>query len=466
MKITDYLYAHPETFVFMVVLVCIILIAVMICFVQQRLLSEQKIAKAALEIKKITDSVRAGVVNFYLEDFRIIYASNGFFSILGYSKEEAKKLRQTSMFDYIFPEDIPEFLELKSILMQGSAKCEVRMINKQEQRVWMLMDAKCVEHKDGNKTISAVFMDISEQKTMQRMLQIESERYRIASELSNDILFEYDIRKDEMFFSEKYREAFGGSVVCENYVKNAELNRDNISPDDWEEYLEFLRKLHFGEATIESQFRIASFHREYIWCNVLGKTVYDINREPVKVLGKIVNVDTYKKELMSLETQATRDPLTGVLNKAVTGNKINTLIEEFPDAFHLLMIVDIDDFKYINDTYGHIIGDEILSYVTKNIRKVFNQSELIGRIGGDEFVVFIGNVLNEADILLKANTLRSILISPYKTKNESISVSGSIGVSIYPKDGKNYQELLECADKALYVTKGNGKNGFTVYEKY
>jgi diguanylate cyclase (GGDEF)-like protein len=127
------------------------------------------------------------------------------------------------------------------------------------------------------------------------------------------------------------------------------------------------------------------------------------------------------------------------------------------------MIVDIDDFKSINDRYGHLQGDKILSFVINQVKMIFTGGEIIGRIGGDEFAVFIGDIANKEAVFNKADLLAQALRSVYREEEYEISVSGSIGVSLYPRDGKNYNQLLNCADKALYDVKDRGKDGFKLF---
>lgn len=129
----------------------------------------------------------------------------------------------------------------------------------------------------------------------------------------------------------------------------------------------------------------------------------------------------------------------------------------------MLMLVDLDDFKSINDTYGHLQGDKVLSYVISRIKEVFSEGEIIGRIGGDEFVVFAGNITKIDEVLDKATILKRALDITYSTELLSIKISGSIGVAIYPEAGIHYEQLMERADQALYQVKERGKNDFMLY---
>jgi diguanylate cyclase (GGDEF)-like protein len=127
------------------------------------------------------------------------------------------------------------------------------------------------------------------------------------------------------------------------------------------------------------------------------------------------------------------------------------------------MFIDFDDFKSINDTYGHLQGDKVLIYVIDNIKEIFSEGEIIGRIGGDEFVVFAGNVININEVMEKAEKLRQALDTTYTTDGKHIRISGSIGVATYPEAGLYYEKLMDSADQALYRVKEQGKNNFMLY---
>ena len=298
---------------------------------------------------------------------------------------------------------------------------------------------------------------------MQETFQLEGERYRIATELSQDIIFEYRIGEDKMVNTEKYRELFGGDPVVLKFTENCGKRQDKVHPDDWGIYLEYCRELREGKCIIETEFRAKNRLGEFIWCQAMGKTIYDEERKPLRVIGKIVNIDIQKKELEALEYKATRDPLTNVYNREVTIKKIEKFITGNKNNRHMMMFIDFDDFKLINDNYGHLIGDKILIYVIGKIKSVFSEGEIIGRIGGDEFAVFAGNIVDINEVLHKADMLRCAMETTYFDKGNAIPISGSIGIAIYPEDGLHYEQLMERADNALYRAKEQGKNNFMLY---
>lgn len=463
-QIIDFLSQPAYLLTVIIVIISICIVAVVILLLH-RLRKEKKVTRAALELKKITNSICAGLVHFIIEDnYRIHYASKGFYDILGYSKNEAKSLNKNSILDYADPRDIPIFESLKEKADNEGICYDVRMRTKDDKVIYMLMNGNSTIGKDGKHTIAVVLVDISEKRQLQENILLEGERYRIATELSKDIIFEYNIKTDEIRHAEKFRDVFAIDAVIKNFAIDIEKRREYIHPDDWGIYLELCQEFAEGKNIIEAELRFKDRLGKYIWCQVMGKTIYDENKCPIRVIGKITNVDAKKRELEALEFKATRDPLTGVYNKEVTIKKIEKFISGNKKGQHMLMFIDFDDFKQINDSYGHLRGDKVLTYVIGQIKEVFSEGEIIGRMGGDEFVVFVGNITHQEEITDKVIRLKDTLNTIYQSDDYSISISASIGVALYPMDGLHYEQLMERADQALYRVKRQGKRGYMLYQ--
>ena len=169
--------------------------------------------------------------------------------------------------------------------------------------------------------IGFLYQNARKQDQLTKQLLIEKERYRVACEISNDILFEYDIKKDCMDFSEKYAENFGRASYQKNFAKLAKQD-ESVDKEDLSVYCEFISALEKGKSQIESEFRMQDKTGTFVWCQVRGKTIFDENFVPVKVVGKILNIDIQKRELEKLQEKARLDPLTNAYNKCVTKDLI------------------------------------------------------------------------------------------------------------------------------------------------
>ncbi|MCD7767100.1 MAG: GGDEF domain-containing protein, partial [Lachnospiraceae bacterium] len=127
------------------------------------------------------------------------------------------------------------------------------------------------------------------------------------------------------------------------------------------------------------------------------------------------------------------------------------------------LMLDVDLFKHVNDGYGHAVGDIVLSAVGNGLKEIFRESDIIGRLGGDEFGIFMKNATPEAAVEraeMVCQMVRSIKVDTAPT----LSVSCSIGVALFPQHAKNFQDLYEKADKALYLSKNSGRDQYTLYD--
>lgn len=181
-------------------------------------------------------------------------------------------------------------------------------------------------------------------------------------------------------------------------------------------------------------------------CILLGSVVYmRLNRVKMREA----------KNTQILEMERDTDKLTGLLNKSAMEKRISDLLADGRQG--ALVVMDIDDFKHINDTYGHAFGDIVLQHTAECIRKTVPPESLCGRFGGDEYVLFLPDVSDgELEILLNTlmQQLRMEIVSPDPTDLFGVS----LGAVMCPAPGKGYRELFQCADKALYEAKTAGKN--------
>ena len=463
--LSKYLQEEPVIVLSLVLSIISILIIIAIIVIVNGIIKNKRFTEAALELKAVTDSIWAGLVRFVFEDdCRIIYASQGFYEMLGYSKKNSSLEGKESLLDFIHYEDKEKLINLINIHKDGKFKFEINLMAKDGSIITCFASGNKFQDKKGNHIISLMLVDFTEQKDMQARLLLETERYRVASELVNDVLFEYDIGKDRVRFMGKYRELFGRKPLILDFLKNNGINTKVVHPNDAGIYKKFCQRLVEGQEIIEVQFRMKDRLGEYIWCQVKGKTIYSEDGRPLRVIGTIININIHKRELEELEYRATRDPLTGVYNKQSIKKKVDIFIKGNRSGNHALLFIDFDNFKNVNDNFGHIQGDKILIKFVEKIKRVFNDGEFVSRVGGDEFVVFIGSFKNLHEVRSKTGLLLEAMDTNYNKDGKTIALSGSIGVSIYPEDGRNYNQLVECADQACYEVKANGKNNICFYE--
>ncbi len=184
------------------------------------------------------------------------------------------------------------------------------------------------------------------------------------------------------------------------------------------------------------------------------------------VIIYIINRVSFTKESMELQNKAETDLLTELLNKISTENKIKEYLEgEGHDKTCMMCVLDIDNFKKINDTMGHAFGDEVLATLGKRIRTEFRVTDIIGRTGGDEFIIFLKDLKDDNVIEREAGRVAGFFKDFTVGTYTKYSPTASIGAAIFPRDGSDYESMYKAADTALYKAKKRGKNQLAFYSE-
>jgi diguanylate cyclase (GGDEF)-like protein/PAS domain S-box-containing protein len=188
-------------------------------------------------------------------------------------------------------------------------------------------------------------------------------------------------------------------------------------------------------------------------------------RAGAMMVSYVADITERKQAAEKLRQAAQHDPLTGLPNRALVYEMGDQLLATAARSRNLaaVMFFDLDRFKPINDTYGHEAGDKMLKEVARRLQTTVRGSDLVGRIGGDEFVAILPNIPGQNEVLHAATNLLKRLGEPYKIDNLELRTSPSIGISLYPTDGTKLDTLIRNADAAMYHAKHRGRNTFQFF---
>ena len=212
------------------------------------------------------------------------------------------------------------------------------------------------------------------------------------------------------------------------------------------------------------EFRIKRFDEDYTWYQANLTSLLGAEGYVTRIVGRMININDRKLKEMELLLRAEKDALTGIYNQGATEQLIHNAIQDGNEnSLSALMIIDLDNFKEANDLLGHANGDELLEKTADILKEMFKGGDVIGRIGGDEFLVYMRNMetISDADEMA-GNIVKSVRYD-LDFEGQPIRVTCSVGVAVYPYHGKTYEELFEKADRAVYTVKANGKDGYRVY---
>jgi len=273
------------------------------------------------------------------------------------------------------------------------------------------------------------------------------------------IHFAYIPAEDTVEFETEFSPILSGTRFedARALFRTSELIHENDRAD----FLMLLDKAAKESGWVEHTLRFYLNKAGYEWLQI--RACCPDKRSGV-VSGSLVNVAGWLGEVDRWKEKATRDALTGLFNREHFERTLRTSVESGTLTSAALVFIDVDDFKNVNDSYGHMFGDDVLCYVAKRILGTFRHSDVCARYGGDEFVIFAPGISREV-LENRLASLCKVFAFPYRNGETECKISISVGGAMFPADGADYETLLDRADCALYEAKNAGKDRFVLYEK-
>lgn len=287
-------------------------------------------------------------------------------------------------------------------------------------------------------------------KVQEQALQVH--RFEMLAKFQKSaIIFDYDFQKKYLHVSSNYENKFHISAKAASDLKVAEqIMVDPVIKDV------IIRQIK-EQDSVHAQLQLIDYKGYNRWFEIEGGVVFNEQHQPVSLIGFLYDIDDAYLEKQQLVKKANIDDLTNTLTKSELLHQIDVCLKENTEQLHSLLFVDLDNFKSINDTYGHLIGDNVLRHMGDLLLRE-SKKGIVGRFGGDEFVIFLTNTSMEARLEEFAQHLLDTVKEEMK-----YPVSISIGIAIYGKDAHCVNELLEHADSALYRAKESGKDKYRIY---
>ena len=297
----------------------------------------------------------------------------------------------------------------------------------------------------------------------------QQERQDILNDLEKAIIFEFNFFPKELCFYGDGEQMFGhelralyGEEVYEVY--------DFIHPDDASVRGRIHQFYDDDASMFAAEVRIKN-NNGYGWYRIIGKLVKDKRfGSNLKFIGKVENADQEIAEEKNLVERAENDLLTGVLNKKTMEEKVTQCLASIKDNNHcIFFMVDLDNFKNVNDKLGHISGDKAIVDTADRLREVFPKKAYVGRLGGDEFAVCaIYDAFDEESmheyVKRKAEKICEVNRRTYRNGETEVSISSSVGIALAPDQATQFEDLYKKADSALYQSKNGGKNCYHLYQ--
>lgn len=313
--------------------------------------------------------------------------------------------------------------------------------------------------------ITSVIRNFNRQIT--NLIEERQAMFMKATEEMYDNIYELNITKN-CYVGErtrKYFEELGAKglpydqvlrVIAEKQIKE-EFREGYVSTFSPEHVME---EYEMGNNHLQYDFMITQDGKNYYWMRIDTYIFYSAEDDSIHMFTYRRNIDADRRK----ELKADIDEMTGFYSKKATERIIEQMLKSSPGRTFAFFIFDIDNFKLSNDLFGHDFGDYCIKEFTDNIRRHFREGDIMGRIGGDEFVVFI-SIAGEEAVVEKVKELSKALDLVCRYRDGTWRMTASIGVAVSPDAGSDFGTLYRNADTALYRSKQRGKNGYCLYKK-
>ena len=309
--------------------------------------------------------------------------------------------------------------------------------------------------------------DITLKRRTEQQMARAKERLDLALSSSSLALWDWDLRLNRVYFNENWKQILGEAPE-ETTFSSDEVHAWN-HPDDRAVFRAALTNALKGVSEeFDCEYRVANAAGEWIWVHSRGKvTQRDPGGKALRMTGTSTDISKRKVAEERAEFLATRDALTGLPNRVLLHDRLEQAVVNAA-RMHTgfgFMFIDLDRFKTINDSLGHHVGDELLKRVASRLTACVRASDTVARLGGDEFAVILENLRDDHDEGAQqvADKMIEAMAAPLLIDNQPLNTSCSIGISLFPNDGRDTATLMKHADVAMYYAKGKGRNNYQFF---
>ncbi|MBM7561014.1 EAL domain-containing protein [Fusibacter tunisiensis] len=287
------------------------------------------------------------------------------------------------------------------------------------------------------------------------------ERYRFIFEASKEGLWDSDSKWNTTYLTPSWYDKFGFNA----WDVRMRQWRNMIHPEDRDRIDKELDAHLKGETDVyQTEYRIICGDGSTAWIEVVGKARFDENGEFIGMSGSHTDISVRKNYELRMKNMAYKDNLTQLYNRRYFDEQLDAYITSGGEG--TLLFIDINNFKYINDVYGHVFGDEVLVELARRLEILFSDPSkfMIARFSGDEYIILMKGITNQKEIVHYLNELTMTIENPIQRIKKRFKVTASIGVTSFPNDGKERVELLQNADIAMYYAKRVSKKNYHFFD--
>lgn len=307
---------------------------------------------------------------------------------------------------------------------------------------------------------------ISEREQIQEALRESEERYALAARGANDGLWDWNLYTDEIYYSPRWKTMLGYRE--QDITSQPEEWFNRIHPDDIERLRSDIAAHRSGQTShLQNEHRILHQDGHYRWMLCRGVAVRDATGHPYRIAGSQTDITPRKTFEQQLMHDALHDALTGLPNRAFFMKQLDQVVERTKQnetRLFAVLFLDLDRFKVINDSLGHLIGDQLLKTIAERLKVSVRSADVVARLGGDEFAILLNNITNMAETERVANRIQAELAKPVDLNGHEVFLTASIGITLGNGKYSRSEDLLRDADTAMYGAKVAGRAQHTLFD--
>lgn len=399
-------------------------------------------------------------------EWTLDFVSEGCRALTGYDTTDFLFNKRVSYQSLVHPEDRNRVREevRGGLTSHQRFDCEYRIFHANGGIRWVWERGTGVFDIQGRLVaIEGIIQDVTERKESSQALREAERRYYQLFENALEGIFRTTLEGKYLDANPALAHIFGFESPADLIQSRQDIRNElYVNPVRREEFMRLVRD-NGSVSSFES--RIYKKDGEVIWISENARAVYDDAGELICYEGTVEDITERKVYQARIEQQANYDTLTGLANRSLLNDRLRQAIltaERFGTRL-AVVFVDLDRFKYINDSLGHHVGDELLRAMAERLKASVRESDTVARLGGDEFVLLINGQGKPESVAIVLERMLSDISQPWTIPQGDFNVTCSMGVALYPDDGKSAQALLKHADAAMYRAKDKGRNNFQFF---